>query len=152
MACRDKLRRIDIFGLRVSLTYKGKDTYRTRVGGCFTLLLALFVLLYAAQQFNYVLIQHMDIQVREEQKWNWFDDLDDPWNLSKEYTVMGHIEPIHKVDCDLCDKVDLAEIVRVQFYIYNVTLDENGDLKDEKIWVPAVHCKDKYKEYIEKNP
>ena len=90
--CRDSIRKLDIFGIRVSLTYRGEDRFRTRVGGCFTLLLALFVLLYTAQQVNYVLIQHMDIQVTQEQEWNWFtEDGSDAWDLSKEYTVMGNI-------------------------------------------------------------
>ena len=82
----------------------------------------MFVLLYTAQQVNYVLIQHMDIQVTQEQEWNWFtEDGSDAWDLSKEYTVMGNIQSINGQDCDLCNSHDLAAIVRVQFYTYNVT-------------------------------
>ena len=44
---------------------------------------------------------------------------------------MGNIEAISGQDCDLCNSQDLASIVRVQFYTYNVTKQDDGSLKKD---------------------
>ena len=44
----EPVRRVDIFAVPVSLTYKGQRQFNTFVGGCFSLLLIVAFLTYSA--------------------------------------------------------------------------------------------------------
>ena len=41
------LKRNDAFGAPVGVNYKGNDTYQTKLGGCFTLISFILVVIYA---------------------------------------------------------------------------------------------------------
>ena len=45
MSCGSKLRSVDMLGVPVSLLYKGEPTFKTRVGGIFSILWVIIVVL-----------------------------------------------------------------------------------------------------------
>ena len=49
MGIFDKLRDVDIFGKRIEFTYQNHSTYKTRLGGCCTIVAILFLLGFFSQ-------------------------------------------------------------------------------------------------------
>lgn len=50
MACCDRVRDTDLFGVPISLVYKGERLFRTRLGGCVSLFFIILILLFAIEE------------------------------------------------------------------------------------------------------
>ena len=61
----DYLRKIDLFAVPISLTYKGEKKFSTRIGGCFSLLLILGFIAYSITSL-YHLIKNPYLQNNPE--------------------------------------------------------------------------------------
>ena len=54
------LKKVDKFGYRYELGFKGSETYRTHLGGCFTLIIALLILWQSVNSLSIMVTYNND--------------------------------------------------------------------------------------------
>ena len=133
MCCCKKngLRSLDLFGTPVSLVYKGKPTFQTRVGGCFSVVFAVVMLTSFVHQFVAVVFRGADFSSKLETRYNFYDSGGDNMladvRLSPDYTLMGELYAVRDFGggSDIFYSKEVDQSVRIQFF--EVTMETLSD-------------------------
>ena len=118
MSPLEVLRTIDLCGPPVSLVYRGDSTFKTRVGGCCSLLL----LFLCSTKLAFDLVQWQELTNNAQTITTQYVAIGsakkEPWVLSSDFYALAgltEVEGIHSAG---------EEFVRVQFYIYKNTVNQ----------------------------
>lgn len=95
LSCRsgDCISQFDIFGAHVGVTYGGNDTYKTKLGGCSTLLL---LLIFGSNMILSVVnvIISDTYSHKSTTKFTQYYEQTEPWSMSTQrQTLAGNIVP-----------------------------------------------------------
>ena len=114
----------DLFGVKVQLTYKGVDKFKTFCGGCATLFFLLTMVLYFAYEFDHV--------YHHPQYWNTPPNHDWSVQESQLYPQYGNIVAI---SLESYEREEIQQNYRVQYFLRDFV---------NKTVVDAVYCSDLY--------
>jgi len=95
LSCRsgDRISQFDIFGAHVGVTYGGKETYKTKLGGCSTLLL---LLIFGSNMILSVInvIVSDTYSHKSTTQFTQYYEQTEPWKMSTwSQTLAGNIVP-----------------------------------------------------------
>ena len=63
-ACKNYLKSFDLFGIPISLKYKGEDTFKTPIGGIVSIISYLSVLAFVLFDLNAVIARESTVKVK----------------------------------------------------------------------------------------
>ncbi len=106
-----RLRKLDLFGVPVGVTFKGEPDHKTRLGGLVTIFL---LLLFSSNFLLYIFGMFTDphYKQRVESIYTQFSDESNPWVIStNDTTLAGQVTPSYEYE--LPDGVKLEDLYRV---------------------------------------
>ena len=107
----NRLRKLDMFGVPVGVTFKGEPDHKTRLGGFITIFL---FLLFSSNFLLYLFSMFIDPHYKQnvENIYTQFSDESNPWVMYTENTTLaGQIVPSYEYE--LPDGVKLEDLYRV---------------------------------------
>jgi len=115
------LRRFDLFGAPVGVTFKGESFYKTKIGGIVTLLL--FLLIGSSVTVSvYEILFSRSYTSSHEHIFNYslYTDQANAWTMStSEQTLAGQVKTNY--DYEMPDGVSVHDLFRIQFYRFVMT-------------------------------
>lgn len=109
MPC-ESLKKIDLFGVPVSLVYKGNTTFTTRVGGIFSLMWAIIMISVFIQDTITVYVFGENVSVQHKTELEFYSSSNDNIDiLNSNYTMMGRLFTTF----DFVSQLDVDSIARI---------------------------------------
>ena len=150
MPCCETVRSIDLFGVPVSLVYKGEKEFKTRFGGCISILFIVFIVCFLIEEIIAVKFLGREFSAKIEEQTNYYEYDSAKLTLDDSYSMMGELS--FTFDDELDPIPDMDSIARIQFYELSHLLEEDGKYHNTYEYIPAIYCHDKYADFIAENP
>ena len=89
MPCCETVRQMDLFGVPVSLVYKKQKYFKTRCGGCISIIFIIFLVIFLIEEIIAVKVLGRDFTAAIEDLSNYYDSDSSPLAFDDSYSMMG---------------------------------------------------------------
>ena len=110
MACKEKVRQMDLFGQPISLVYKGEKFFKTRCGGCISIIFVFFIVLFLIEEMIAIKVLGRDFNASFEDITDYYNGKSAAITFDDTYSMMGQLS--YTFDNDV-DDVDIDSLVRI---------------------------------------